>query len=454
MSRICFGLVALIASILSVSSSAAYAAEQTLSDRVNGAIGPTLDFISNEIVFFAVDISGTPLPLIVVWLLVGAIFFTFFMGFINFRGFTQAIRIASGKYDDPDDPGEVTHFQALTAAVSGTVGLGNIAGVAIAVSIGGPGATFWMILAGLFGMTSKFTECTLGVKYRVVNPDGSISGGPMYYLTRGLADRGMAGLGKALAVLFAVLCIGGAFGAGNMFQVNQSSAQVMSVLTEFTGGEDSFFQGKNWMIGLFYAVLVGMVIIGGIKKIVRVTEYLVPFMAILYMTCAFVVIGAYFEMIPSAFGQIFSGAFTPDGVTGGFIGVLVQGLRRATFSNEAGVGSASIAHSAAKTKEPIAEGLVATLEPFIDTVVICTTTALVIIVSGQADPTVTEGISLTSRAFASVISWFPYVLSIAVVLFAFSTSITWFYYGQRAFLFLVGPSRGLTWRSRLRTCWF
>jgi len=403
---------------------------------------PELFARADGLYFQAFDDGATGIPLIVIWLFFGATFFTLKMRFVNLRAFAQSIRIATGKYDDPDDPGEVTHFQALTAALSGTVGLGNIAGVALAISIGGPGATFWMILVGLFGMTSKFTECTLGLKYRRIDEDGVVSGGPMYYLSRGLEKRGLGGLGRVLAVIFAVLCIGAAFGAGNMFQVNQSSSQFMDVMVPVLFGENSFMAGKPWIIGLLYAVCVGLVILGGIRSITRVTERLVPLMAFIYVTAALVIIFGNLEELPRAFGAIFSGAFSPEGVAGGFIGVLVQGMRRGTFSNEAGVGSAAIAHSAAKTNEPVAEGLVALLEPFIDTVVICTITALVIIITGTHETsTGVDGITLTSSAFETVIDWFPIVLSLAVLLFAFSTSITWYYYGERAFLYLVGTDR-------------
>ena len=438
--------IAAFASLFLVSTSAfAQEGERTISEAVNDFMAPVSNFIG-DIVFFELPLdwiyAGAPgIPLIVVWLFGGAVYFSFYMGFINFRGFKQSIKIVKGTYDDPSDPGEVTHFQALTAAVSGTVGLGNIAGVAIAVSIGGPGATFWMILCGLFGMTSKFVECTLGVKYRKIDANGVVSGGPMYYLSEGLANRGLPNLGKVLAVAAALICIGGAYGAGAMFQINQSSTQFTDILVSFTGGEASFFYGKTWIFGIAFASMVALVIIGGIKKITHVTEFLVPIMAFLYISAALVIIFSNISMIPDAFGQIFNGAFTGEGIAGGIIGVMIQGLRRASFSNEAGLGSASIAHAAAKTKEPVAEGLVALLEPFIDTVVICTITALVIIVTGSIDPTANgtaEGIKLTSRAFATVADWFPYLLTIAVVLFAFSTSITWFYYGQRSFLYLVG----------------
>lgn len=442
-------LMALMATIL-VSTQAVMAqeAETTFSDKVNEFMLPVSNFISS-IVFYGAPMDwlipgAPPLPLIAVWLVGGAMFFSFYMGFPNIRGFKQSMRIVKGTYDNPNDPGEVTHFQALSAAVSGTVGLGNIAGVAIAISIGGAGATFWMIVAGIFGMTSKFVECTLGVKYREIDENGVVSGGPMYYLEKGLAKLGLPNLGKVLAVMAALICIGGAYGAGAMFQVNQSSAQFTNEIAALTGGTESFFYGKGWLFGIVFAGVVGMVIIGGIRKITHVTEFLVPIMAIIYVSASLVVILGHFDQIPAAFGQIFAGAFTGEGVQGGIIGVLIQGLRRASFSNEAGLGSASIAHAAAKTKEPVSEGLVALLEPFIDTVVICTMTALVIILTGSVDSTDTStsaGIALTSKAFATVIDWFPYVLTVAVIMFAFSTSLTWFYYGQRSFLWLFGNNK-------------
>lgn len=445
-----FGVIGL----MMIATSGAFAtdagASLSLAQQIDQFMVPVKDVI-NAIFFVEIPLDwlvedAPGIPFIVVWLVGGATYFTFYFGFINFRGFKQSFKIVSGKYDNPNDPGEVTHFQALTAAVSGTVGLGNIAGVAIAVSVGGPGATFWMILAGLMGMTSKFVECTLGVKYREIDASGVVSGGPFYYLSKGLAAQNRPGLGKTLAIISALICIGGAYGAGAMFQINQASTQFTAEIVALTGGaEVSFFAGKPWLFGIAFLTLVAFVIIGGIRKITHVTEFLVPFMAILYVSACLVVLGVHFDQIPSAFGQIIGGAFSPEGITGGFIGVLIQGLRRASFSNEAGLGSASIAHAAAKTKEPVAEGLVALLEPFIDTVVICTMTALVIILTGSIDSSASgtaDGIRLTSGAFESVISWFPYVLTFAVMMFAFSTSITWFYYGQRAFLYLVGNKPG------------
>ncbi len=351
--------------------------------------------------------------------------------------------------------GEVSHFQALTAALSATVGLGNIAGVAIAVSIGGAGATFWMILAGLLGMSSKFVECTLGVKYRDVDANGTVYGGPMYYLSKGLAELKKGTLGRVLAVLFAIMCIGGSFGGGNMFQANQAF-QLVEVMT---GGEASFFHDRGWIFGLIMAVCVGIVIIGGIKKIASVTDKIVPFMVVVYVLASLFILIAKFNLIPDAFAQIFNGAFTGAGIAGGFVGVLVQGFKRAAFSNEAGIGSASIAHSAVKTKHPASEGMVALLEPFIDTVLVCTMTALVLIITGFVDPanppsSDAQAILLTKDAFGSVIPWFPYILTMAVVLFAFSTMISWSYYGYQAWSYLFGRSKNLEYVYKGLFCLF
>lgn len=379
------------------------------------------------------DKRTRPVPFIVIWLVVGAIFFTLRMGFINIRGFKHAIQLARGHYDEGDAPGQVTHFQALATAVSGTVGLGNIAGVAVAVSLGGAGATFWMIFAGLIGMSSKFVECTLGVKYRDILPDGRVFGGPMNYLVKGLDAQGKGKLGKVLAYMFAVLCIGASFGGGNMFQANQSFAQLQ--------GQFGFLAGNGFWFGVVTAILVGAVIIGGIKSIANVTGKIVPLMASIYVISALIVVIMHIENVGAAFGEIISGAFDPGALKGGIIGVLVVGFQRAAFSNEAGVGSAAIAHSAAKTKHPVSEGFVALLEPFIDTVVVCTLTALVLIFTGFHQVEGLSGAQLTSDAFGSVISWFPYVLAGAVFLFAFSTMISWSYYGMRAWTFIFGKSK-------------
>jgi alanine or glycine:cation symporter, AGCS family len=393
-----------------------------------------------SIVFFSVPIAGTSVPLIVVWLIAAATFFTFYLGFQNIRGFKQAIDLVRGKYSNPNDAGEVSHFQALATAVSGTVGLGNIAGVAIAISLGGPGATFWMIVAGFLGMSSKMAECTLGVKFRREHADGSVSGGPMYYLRDGVGKLKSKRLGKFLAAFFAICCIGGSIGGGNMFQSNQATQQIINV----TGGEAGFFGDKPWLIGLVFAILVAAVIIGGIKSIARVTEKVVPLMAIVYVLGCLIVLGVNFSAIPAAIGEIFAGAFTGAGVTGGVIGVLIVGFQRAAFSNEAGIGSASIAHSAVRTNEPATEGFVSLLEPFIDTIVICTMTALTIIVTNAwTNPDASElgGVGLTSSAFGTVISWFPTVLAVSVIFFAFSTMISWSYYGMKAVGYLFGDSR-------------
>ncbi|WP_276653214.1 alanine/glycine:cation symporter family protein [Thalassospira lucentensis] len=414
----------------------ATAQEVSLDEKINQTIAPISNVIAGTI-FYSVPVAGTAFPLIVGWLVIAATIFTLYFGFVQFRKFGHAISLVKGDYSHPEDAGEVSHFQALATALSGTVGLGNIAGVAVAVSIGGPGATFWMILAGLLGMASKFTECTLGVKYRNEYPDGRVSGGPMYYLSKGLAEQGRPGLGKVLAVLFSVCCIGGAIGGGNMFQANQAFQQVVNV----TGGENSFLAGSGWLFGLVMAIIVGVVIIGGIKSIAKVTEKIVPLMAVIYVTAGMIIIISNISMVGDAFTQIFVGAFTGAGVAGGFVGALIQGFKRAAFSNEAGIGSAAIAHAAVRTKEPITEGYVALLEPFIDTVVICTMTALVITISGELNSGLT-GVELTSAAFASAFTWFPLILALAVVLFAFSTMLSWSYYGLKGWTYLVGEGKG------------
>ncbi len=414
-----------------------------LDDKINQAFadatGPFVSFI------FA-PFPGTGFPWIVGWLVVAATVFTLYFAFVQFRFFGHSISLVKGDYSDPNDAGEVSHFQALATALSGTVGLGNIAGVAVAIGIGGPGATFWMIVAGLLGMASKFTECTLGVKYRNEYEDGTVSGGPMYYMSKGFAELGLPG-GKILAVLFSIFCILGALGGGNMFQANQAHQQIAGIVGDYPG----------WITGLVFAAIVFAVIVGGLKSIARVTEKVVPFMGVMYVLAALVIILMHADQIGWAFGQIFAGAFTGLGVAGGMVGALIQGFRRAAFSNEAGVGSAAIAHSAVRTKEPITEGFVSLLEPFIDTVVICTMTALVIIITQQliVDPATgnymlneagnaiatvdgNSGVSLTSAAFGSAFSWFPFILAIAVVLFAFSTMISWSYYGLKAWTYLFG----------------
>jgi alanine or glycine:cation symporter, AGCS family len=410
----------------------------TIDQQIEAWVTPVTRAVS-DIVFFALPVAGVPVPLIVVWLIAAALFCTVYFRFINLRGFALGFRLLRGDYSDPKASGEVSHFQALATALSGTVGLGNIAGVAIAVATGGPGATFWMILAGVLGMSSKFCECTLGVKYRHVFADGRVSGGPMYYLSRGIAENypRLAPFGRVMAVVFALCCIGGAIGGGNMFQANQSYAQLVNV----TGGAESWFADKGWLVGAVLAILTGIVIIGGIRSIARVTDKLVPVMALLYVLASLSIIAVNWRLIDDAFLAILRGAFAPEGVAGGVLGVMIIGFRRAAFSNEAGIGSAAIAHSAVRTNEPVSEGLVALWEPFIDTVVICTMTALVIVITGFAkDPQGLSGVELASRAYQSAFSWFPYVLSVAVFLFAFSTMISWSYYGLKATTYLFGDN--------------
>ncbi|MEZ5305959.1 MAG: alanine/glycine:cation symporter family protein [Pyrinomonadaceae bacterium] len=458
--------------VLLASQAIAFAAEAPgLDQRINDGFKPIADAWD---AFIFTSVAGVPIVLVL--LVFGAVFFTLVFKFANLRLFPLAIQVVRGKYDDIEeggDPvvtdnlnvvegdivdtirvegvhGEVSHFQALATAVSGTVGLGNIGGVAVAIAVGGPGATFWMIVCGLLGMSTKFVECTLGVKYRDIETNGTVYGGPMYYLSKGLKEIGLGPLGKVLAVIFAIMCVGGSFGGGNAFQSNQATIQLTSMLN-LSGG------AVKTIIGVILAIMVGVVIIGGIKRIASVTEKIVPFMAVLYVIASLIIIFAHVTHIPEAIMLIVKGAFTTDAALGGLIGVLLQGFKRAAFSNESGAGSAAIAHSAVNTKFPASEGIVALLEPFIDTVVICTMTALVIIIFNTdgifeygagntagamiAGKTV-GGVDLTSMAFSSVLPGFNYILTVAILLFAFSTMISWSYYGLQSWKYLFGRSKG------------
>ncbi|MBC7452051.1 MAG: alanine:cation symporter family protein [Cytophagales bacterium] len=422
---------------------------QSLDELINTVVSPVSDAIS-AVIFYSINIKGVEVPLIITWLIGAGLFFFIYLKAINITRFGLAINIVRGKYDEPGSKGEVSHFQALATAVSGTIGLGNISGVAIAITAGGPGATFWMIVAGFLGMMSKFAECTLGVKYRKVNKDGVVSGGPMYFLSDGLKAKGFPIVGKTLAVLFAIMCIGGTLGGGNMFQSNQVTAQLLLI----TGGEDSFLHNQLWMAGVLLSVLVAIVIIGGIKSIANVTEKIVPFMCALYIIASLFIIFSLYDKIPATFILIMKGAFQADALYGGVLGVMVIGFTRASFSNEAGIGSASIAHSAVKTNEPVSEGLVSLLEPFLDTIVICTMTALVIIITGSYVQTGMDGIALTAQAFSSVVSWFRYILFISVFLFAFATMISWSYYGLKAWTYLFGSGTFSEMSFKLLFCLF
>ncbi|MBW2282670.1 MAG: alanine:cation symporter family protein [Deltaproteobacteria bacterium] len=406
---------------------------------VNAWVRPVADALAS-VVFFSVPIAGVDVPLVVAWLVVGAVFFTLRFRFVNLRGLREAFRLVRTPTAPGSAPGEVSHFQALATAVSGTVGIGNIGGVAIAVSLGGPGAAFWMILAGFLGMSTKFVECTLGVMYRRENPDGSVSGGPMYYLERGFAERGLAKLGRGLGIFYAIGIVIGCMGIGNMFQSNQAFVQVVGV----TGGEGGWLADKGWLVGAIIAVAVGTVIVGGIRSIARVTAKLVPFMAVLYLSAALVVLVMNAEALPWAFGAMLDGAFTSQGIAGGSLGAMVIGFQRAVFSNEAGIGSATIAHSAVRTSEPLTEGFVSLLEPLLDTIVICQATALVVITTEYFEPGFTSGlggIEMTSAAFERNLSWAPIPLAFAAALFAFSTMISWSYYGLKGWTYLVGEGR-------------
>ncbi|MCP5475826.1 MAG: alanine:cation symporter family protein [Rhodanobacteraceae bacterium] len=426
---------------LLLATATASAQEATSIDqRIEAAVAPISQAISNFI-FYAVTVNGAELPLILVWLIAAGVVMTLYFKFVNVRGFAHGFRLIRGDYAEKTGPGEVSHFQALTSAVSGTVGLGNIAGVAVAITMGGPGATFWMILAGVLGMSTKFAECTLGVMYRLEKPDGTVSGGPMYYLSRGIGENypRLRKFGWFLAIVFALCAMAGAIGAGSMFQANQAYSQFLNI----TGGAEGPLAGRGWLFGLVIATLAGVVVIGGITRIGAVTAKLVPGMAAIYIVACLFVIGSHVSHLPEAIGLIITSAFNPEAVSGGLIGALIVGFRRAAFSNEAGLGSASIAHSAVKTREPVTEGYVALWEPFVDTVVICTMTALVIVISKEYVGGGADGVQLTSNAFAGAISWFPYLLAFVVFLFAFSTMITWAYYGAKAASFLARESKAV-----------
>ncbi len=387
-------------------------------------------------VFAPVEIFGAEVPILILLMIAASIFCTFYLRCTALWGFKHALSQIFPKQTNPDHKGEVSSFGALATALSGTIGLGNIAGVAIAISIGGPGAMFWMCMGAIFGMALKFCEVTLSLKYRHFNKDGSVSGGPMFYIERGLAKKGYHSLGKTLAYVFALACIPGTFGGGCMLQTNQAAEQFINI----TGGENSFFAMHTWVFGLIVAFIIGLVIMGGIKSIARVTTKIVPIMCLLYLGSSLIIIIMNFAHIPHAIYTIFTEAFFPKAVAGGMIGSLILGLRRSIQSNEAGIGSSPIAYAAVKTNEPVSQGFVAMIEPFLDTVIVCSMTAFVIILTGEylnyRDGI--SGVELTSAAYQSAFSFFPYILAIVIILFALSTILSWAYYGQKAWTFLVG----------------
>lgn len=436
-------------SVMSATLLAQAAETDTIEQQVDGLLEGPVTWFSN-IIFFPITIGEVSFPFVVLWLIVAASVFTVYMGFIQFRGFGVALEAVRGKFSTKTDPGEISHFQALSSAVSGTVGLGNIAGVGLAVAMGGPGATFWMICAGLLGMASKFTECTLGVKFREIDENGVVHGGPFKYLPIAFKVFSKP-VAKVLTGVFAIAIMLFGVAGGGMFQSNQALAQVVNV----TGGEESFFAGGvgSVIFGLVLIVLVGLIIIGGMKSIGRVTDKLVPTMAILYVASCLIVILGNIGHVPAAIGEIIGGAFSPQGVAGGVIGCMVIGFQRAAFSNEAGIGSSPIVHATVKTRRPVSEGFVAMLEPFLDTVVVCSMTALTIIIAnapsyGEAQAVAGEGwdgVTLVSDAFATITPWWPILLTVAVILFAFSTLITWAYYGEKAWQYLFGRATATGW---------
>ncbi len=421
----------------------------TIDQQIDRAVKPLAD-AAIGFIFTPVTIMGQDIPAIILWLMAVGVFSSAYFGFANFRLFRLSCQLLGGKYQSSERQGQISNWQALSTSLSATVGLGNIAGVAVAVSMGGPGATVWMILMGFLGMNTKFLECSLGVKYRQIADDGEVSGGPMYYIARGFKDRGLPRLGKLLAIFFAVCCIGGAVGGGNMFQSNQTYQMFMRV-----AGEGSFFADKGWMFGVVLAVMVGVVIIGGINSIAKVSEKIFPTMATLYIAICLIVIAGNYAAIPDALVSIVRGAFAPDAAVGGIIGAMVAGVRRAVFSNEAGIGSAPITHSAVKSDSHIAQGIISMLNPFIDTVVICTMTALVIAVTGVYESGAgIEGIALTARAFETVGGWTIYWLGLTVFLFAYSTMIAWYYLGEKGFTYIAGRSPAKVLAFKVFYCLF
>ena len=412
-------------------------------------LGSINEFLGN-ILFFDIlfgQVEGVSIPFLVAWLFFAAIYFTMAMGFPNLRYFRHAFEVMLGRWQTKDDKGLITPFQSLATALSATVGLGNIAGVAVAIMIGGAGATFWMIVAGLLNMTLKFTEVTLSLQYRKFLSDGTVMGGGMRYLSEGLKEKGLPRLGKFLALIFAVFMLGGALGGGNAFQVSQALGAVK--------GQIPLLAEQPWMFGVGLALLTGMVIIGGVRSIAHVTEKIVPLMVIIYVSASLYILIVNFSVIPDAFMLIVKEAFSPVAATGGMVGVMVQGFKRASFSSEAGIGSAPIAHAPAKVKYPVRQGMVALYEPFIDTVIICTMTALVVVITGVyggGDETLDaiieakQGAALTAAAYGTIIDWFPIVLTLSVSLFAFSTMISWSYYGERAWVYLFGTKSGIVFK--------
>jgi len=425
---------------------------QGIDQRINDIMQPITEAVKSFI-FYEIEVFGYSFQWIVMWLIIAAIFFTVYFRFINFRGFFHSLKLVRGDFDNPNSKGEISHFQALTTALSGTVGIGNIGGVAIVMTIGGPGAFFWMVVAGVFGMATKFIECILGVMYRQENADGSVSGGPMYYLEHGLKAKGLNLIAKPLGIFYAISMVIGCMGIGNMFQSNQAFEQFVFV----TGGETSYFADKGWLFGVVMMICIGVVIIGGIKSIAKVTSRMVPFMAGGYIFFGLIIIAMNYTKIPGAISSVVTEAFSPEAMGGGMIAVMMLGFRRAVFSNEAGIGSAAIAHAAVQTDEPVTEGYVALLGPFIDTIVICSITALIILTTVY-DPSLAgadiQGVQLTAQAFAENISWSVIPLSIIAILFAFSTIISWSYYGLKGWTYLFGSSQLMKNIFRIIFCCF
>lgn len=409
----------------------------TLDKKIDAVFAPFSDAFS-KVAFISINLFGVQVPVLILLLIVASVVFTVYLGFINIWGFKYAFQQLTKNKAGDDKCGEVSSLQALSTALSGTIGLGSIAGVAIAISVGGPGAMFWMFCGAFFGMASKFCECTLAVKYRRFNDDGTVSGGPMFYIAHGLTRKGMRPLGQFLALFFALMCIPASLGGGNMLQVNQATNQIINI----TGGTSSFFYSNSWVCGLIIATFIGLTIIGGIKSISKVASKIIPLMCGLYVFMSFFIIFMHFTQIPEVFATIIREAFMPNSVAGGVIGCIVIGMRRSIQSNEAGAGSAPIAYAATKTKEPVSQGFISLLEPFF-TILVCSMTAFVIIITKEYlnyNSGIT-GIQLTSAAFGNSFPYAQYLLAFVIILFALSTVISWAYYGQKAWGYIFGEGK-------------
>jgi AGCS family alanine or glycine:cation symporter len=427
-----------------------------LDSLIDSMLSPIADKISG-IIFYSVTIHGVKVQLLVALLMFAAFYFTLRTKFIGIWGFKHAVKLLTKNYTHKDaikrkKKGEVSSFQALTATISASAGIGNVAGSAAAVSLGGPGVIFWMVTAGFFSMALKFSEVLLGIKFREVNPDGTVAGGPMYYIKNGLKyNKYLKGFAPYLSKIYAVCCIFAMIGGWNLFQINAMTTQI----TEVTGGKNSFFYGQSWLLGLIVAIITYFTIIGGIKAIGKFTSKVTPVMCTLYVTSAFIICLMNIGHIPSTIHLILSQAFHPKALAGGAFTCMLWGFRRAMFANESGLGTAPIAFSAVKTSKPVAQAFIAMLQPFVDTVIVGSATAFVIVVSGvYLTHTGLAGIEMTSSAFATVCPFFPILLTFMASCFVLSTMLCGSYYGVKSWNFLFGESIVTTRTFQIIYCIF